>query len=427
MSKVNENRPGYKETKVGWIPEEWSITSLGEVSDYINGRGFKPYEWGEEGLPIIRIQNLNGSNEFNYYSGEYNPKLLVLDNELLFAWSGSRGSSFGPHIWKGGKGLLNYHTWKVQVFHSVVKNYLFYSLSLLTSIIEDDAHGQAALVHIQKQFIKKYRIPLPPLPEQKKIAQILSSWDQAIEKLERLIELKELRKKGLMQLLLTGKKRLPEHSPFIQPQKAIPSSWKKTRLKDATIDIIRRNTTGSRHVLTASGTSGLVDQKEYFNRSIAASDLGNYLLLKKGEFAYNRSSMKGYPFGAIKRLEKYDEGVLSTLYMCFSCVSEKLDPAYANEYFESGLCNGQLNGRVQVGARAHGLLNISKKDFYGIELSIPGLDEQKAIVRVANNLTNELKAHRRVLDAVKTQKKGLMQKLLTGEIRVKVTEEDYAE
>lgn len=92
---------GSKHTDVGTIPSDWSVLPIRHVCKLINGRGFKPYEWRASGLPIIRIQNLNGSDDFNYYDGQYLKKIEIRDGQLLFAWSGSRGTSFGPHIWKG--------------------------------------------------------------------------------------------------------------------------------------------------------------------------------------------------------------------------------------------------------------------------------------------------------------------------------------
>ncbi|MFY0535945.1 restriction endonuclease subunit S [Nannocystis pusilla] len=138
----------------------------------INGRGFKPYEWGTLGLPIIRIQNLNGSDDFNHYSGQYNPKILIKNGQLLFAWSGSRGTSFGPHIWSGATALLNYHTWKVEVVESKVsQQFLFHALRHLTGYIEGRAHGASALVHIQKWEMEKFSILIPSrLSEQRAIA-----------------------------------------------------------------------------------------------------------------------------------------------------------------------------------------------------------------------------------------------------------------
>ena len=98
MSDRNENRPGYKKTKVGWIPKEWEIRRLEQLCLFSSGHGFRKQDWSSEGLPIIRIQNLNDSNDFNYFAGETDPKWLVFPGDLLFAWAGVKGVSFGPTI-----------------------------------------------------------------------------------------------------------------------------------------------------------------------------------------------------------------------------------------------------------------------------------------------------------------------------------------
>ncbi|MDM8516344.1 restriction endonuclease subunit S [Desulfobacterales bacterium HSG16] len=199
----------FKDTEVGRIPRGWDVVKLGDISEFINGRGFKPHEWANEGLPIIRIQNLNGGKEFNYYTGKYASKILIKKGDLLFAWSGSRGTSFGPHIWNGTNGLLNYHTWKVGYSSTYIKrDYLYCSLKRITTKIENDAHGAAALVHIQKRFIVDYLIPLPHKTEQEGIASILSKVDEKIEILQSKKSKHETLKKGLMQQLLTGKIRV---------------------------------------------------------------------------------------------------------------------------------------------------------------------------------------------------------------------------
>lgn len=166
---------GYKQTELAEIPEDWKVAQIRDVCQLVNGRGFKPFEWLTVGLPIIRIQNLNGSEDFNFYSGQYNPKILVENGQLLFAWSGSRGTSFGPHLWSGKQALLNYHTWKVIVEESAVTaSFLFYALRQLTSFIEGRAHGASALVHTQKWEMEKFSILLPTsLLEQSSIAKAL--------------------------------------------------------------------------------------------------------------------------------------------------------------------------------------------------------------------------------------------------------------
>ncbi len=135
-------KAGYKQTEVGVIPDDWNTPTIGTVCRLINGRGFKPYEWKNEGLPIIRIQNLNGSDHFNYYQGSYDKKIEVEDGQLVFAWSGSRGTSFGPHVWNGSLGLLNYHTWKMVVKENEVEaDFFLHALKQLTKFIEEKAHG----------------------------------------------------------------------------------------------------------------------------------------------------------------------------------------------------------------------------------------------------------------------------------------------
>lgn len=204
----------FKQTKIGEIPEGWTVRKLGEVAEFINGRGFKPHEWASEGLPIIRIQNLNGGTDFNYYSGHYDPKLIVPPGSLLFAWSGSRGTSFGPHIWGGKTGLLNYHTWRVAPKEPAVADYLFYALLLLTRKIEADSHGASALVHMQKRTVVDYSIAFPPPSERNDIVKCLRTLDLVIANLNeektKQVELKS----ALMADLLTGRVRVSDDIPM---------------------------------------------------------------------------------------------------------------------------------------------------------------------------------------------------------------------
>lgn len=204
----------FKQTEIGEIPEGWETRALGDLAEFVNGRGFKPEEWSETGLPIIRIQNLNGGSEFNYFNGTYHPKLKVEQGDLLFAWSGSRGTSFGPHIWNGPKGLLNYHTWRVAVGSPKDRDFLYFALLAITKKIERDSHGASALVHMQKAYVVDYLIPYPPESERASICKILSEIDRSINRqateLERLISIKS----ALMSDLLTGRKRVTDALPM---------------------------------------------------------------------------------------------------------------------------------------------------------------------------------------------------------------------
>ena len=210
--------------EVGVLKKGWVVKTLGDVCKLINGRGFKPYEWDKDGLPIIRIQNLNGSDDFNYYSGDYDKKIEVENGQLLFAWSGSRGTSFGPHVWRGSLGLLNYHTWKVMVDKDVVDtDFFLHALRELTKFIEDKAHGASALVHTQKWEMEGFELAMPEShSEQTRIATILSDMGSEITQLETKLTKAKTLKQGMMQNLLTGKIRLVEPEAHRTPTPCPP-------------------------------------------------------------------------------------------------------------------------------------------------------------------------------------------------------------
>lgn len=210
---------------VGIGHDHWETVRLGQIATFVNGRGFKPYEWGEEGLPIIRIQNLNGGTNFNYYSGDFNPKILVRHGDLLFAWSGSRGTSFGPHIWRGPEGVLNYHTWNVLPNEREDRDFLYFALRHLTKKIEDEAHGASALVHMQKAYVVDYEISLPPADERRAIADTLIDLQEAAARAARVHREARMLKKHLMFDLFSGHVRVP--AKIEAPVKAVPPAFKR--------------------------------------------------------------------------------------------------------------------------------------------------------------------------------------------------------
>jgi len=152
-------------------PSYWETVTIGDSLELINGRAFKPTEWVSAGRPIIRIQNLNNLKAaYNYYAGELPEKFLVSTRDLLFAWSGTPGTSFGAHVWNGPEAWLNQHIFKV-VFPSDVFDKAFLQFAINQNLAQyiGVAHGGAGLAHITKGKFEASSIPLPPLPEQKRI------------------------------------------------------------------------------------------------------------------------------------------------------------------------------------------------------------------------------------------------------------------
>jgi len=288
-------------------------------------------------------------------------------------------------------------------------------VSLMTTFkirkkIKNIATGTSnSMKNISKGEFLSIEIPKPPLPEQQKIANILSTWDKAIELKEQHIEEKKRQKKGLMKKLLTGEVRMP----------GFDGEWKEVRLKDIFLRVTRKNDEGNTNVLTISAQRGLINQEDYFNKSVASAVLDNYFLLKKGEFAYNKSYSNGYPMGAIKRLNIFKSGVVTTLYICFRLIEKSLDNAsFYENYFESGLLIEPLRQIAHEGGRAHGLLNVTPKDFFELKIMRPPFEEQCKVAEILTNANKEVELLEKELEALKIQKKGLMQLLLTGIIRV---------
>ena len=264
--------------------------------------------------------------------------------------------------------------------------------------------------NLSQDVVATIPICCPPLPEQQKIAAILSTQDKVIELKEKLLVQKQQQKKYLMQQLLTGKKRLP----------GFGGEWKIIHLNEISCRIETKNTAGNNNVLTISAQYGLINQTEFFDKVIASDDKSNYYLLSKDEFAYNRSYSKGYPYGTIKRLKRYVQGVVSPLYICFALNKKLASLDFLEQYFEASIINREIQSIVQEGARNHGMLNVAVDDFFRIKITMPEIEEQKEIAKILSTADHEIDLLQRSIEAEKQKKKALMQLLLTGKVRVKI-------
>ncbi|HDA2386367.1 TPA: restriction endonuclease subunit S [Staphylococcus aureus] len=219
----------------------------------------------------------------------------------------------------------------------------------------------------------------------------------------------------------TQKKNVPElRFPGFEGE------WEEKKLGEVTDRVIRKNKNlESKKPLTISGQLGLIDQTEYFSKSVSSKNLENYTLIKNGEFAYNKSYSNGYPLGAIKRLTRYDSGVLSSLYICFSIKSE-MSKDFMEAYFDSTHWYREVSGIAVEGARNHGLLNVSVNDFFTILIKYPSLEEQQKIGKFFSKLDRQIELEEQKLELLQQQKKGYMQKIFSQELRFKDENgEDY--
>ena len=406
-----EVKLGYKQTEVGVIPEDWESRRIDTVCRLINGRGFKPFEWQDTGLPIIRIQNLNGSDDFNFYAGAYDTKLEVESGQLLFAWSGSRGTSFGPHIWHGPLGLLNYHTWKVQVYETEIKKEFFlHALRQLTTFIEGKAHGASALVHTQKWEMEGFQFPLPPTKaEQEAIAGALSNADALIESLRQLLTKKRQIKNAAMQELLTGKTRMPGFS----------EKWKVKRLGE--LGGFEKGSGVTRDE-SASGSLACVRYGELYTRHndciksfyswISPEVAATATPLEQGDILFAGSGETREEIGKcaafVDDIEAYAGGDIVILR------SRRADPLFLGYYLNTGPINRQKASKGQGDAVVH----ISAAALADIRCALPCITEQTAIAAIFSDMDAEIAALEAKLSKARQIKQGMMQELLTGRTRL---------
>ncbi len=398
------------------IPSGWEVKKLGKLGNVISGLTYSPEDICEEtGVLVLRSSNVQAGRitfDDNVFvkvkEGSFNP---VKKNDILICVRNGSKSLIGKCALINDEAEEMAFGAFMAVFRGDFNNYLFHVFS--TDIYYREIHKNlgATINSINGSDLKEFKIPLPPLPEQTAIAQLLSTWDNAITKTQALIAQKEQHKKWLMQNLLTGKMRL----------KGFEKEWKENKLSELFVRVTRKNTEGNTTVVTISAQRGFVRQTDFFNKNIASEITDNYFLVEKGEFCYNKSYSNGYPWGATKRLNDFDKAVVTTLYICFGVKNQnKTNPEYFEQYFGANHLDQGLTKIAHEGGRAHGLLNVTPSDFFSLKVTIPSYEEQTAIAQVLQAADKEIQLLKMKCEKLKEQKKGLMQQLLTGKIRLTI-------
>ena len=401
-------RAGYKQTEVGVIPEDWEVSLIGKVFNLINGCAFKPSEWKSQGIPIIRIQNLNDPTAlFNYSSVVPDERNAICPGDLLFAWSGTTGSSFGARIWTGPAGVLNQHIFKVIVDHrKLTASFAFLIFQKIQTEIEKQAHGfKTSFVHVKKADLVQVCLPIPPIPEQQAIATALSDVDGLLAKLDDLVAKKRDLKAAVMQQLLTGLTRLPGFS----------GEWEVKRLGD--VAAMGSGGTPTSSVLTYYDGNypwvsisdmtkgGKVISKT--DRNLSAVGLAN-------------SAAQMFPVGTIlyAMYASLGECSIAGMPLCTSQAilgirpQERLDANFLYYYLTS--LKNSVKSMGQQGTQA----NLNKGMVQAFQLGLPPIKEQIAIAAVLSDMDTELTALEARRDKTRELKQGMMQELLTGRIRL---------
>jgi type I restriction enzyme S subunit len=266
--------------------------------------------------------------------------------------------------------------------------------------------------------LNAFPVNLPPLPEQQKIADILGTWDDALEKLDALIAAKARRKQALMQQLLTGHRRLPgfdksKGHTVKNRHGAYPADWSRVKLGDVTTESsVRADTTAGGIVLSCTKHHGLVPSEEYFGKRVYAADTSAYKVARRGEFAYATNHIEE---GSIGYQNLCDIGLVSPIYTVFK-TKDAVDDAYFYRLLKSSLMIHLYRVNTSASVDRRGSLRYG--EFAEIKVNLPKIPEQRAIAAVLDTADAELRLLRQQRAALDHQKRGLMQQLLTGRIRV---------
>lgn len=257
--------------------------------------------------------------------------------------------------------------------------------------------------------LQEYRIPIPKeMDEENAIASYFTSLDSQISASTSLLaSLKQMKAASLQAMFPQEGETVPKIR-----FKGFEGKWKKVKLNSFAKRVTRKNShLESTLALTIASAHGLVSQIDYFNNLVVGSNIRNYYLLKKGEFAYNKSYSNGYPFGSVKRLERYEQGILSTLYITFS-IDNSISSDYLTHFFDTNLWHKEVAERAAEGARNHGLLNIGANDFLDINIWKPeSKAEQQAIASYFTSLDRQISLQSQRLEKLKQIKSACLDKM----------------
>lgn len=412
MSKTVNIPKGYKQSQLGLIPEEWEVKRLGELGEIKSGTTpsrEKCFYYSEGTIPWVKTLDLN--NGIVLATEEKVTNKAIEDTSLVLLPRGTiLVAMYGGFNQIGRTGILGIEATINQAISGVVLGkeydaaYTLQYLNLNVSRWRKYAASSRKDPNITGKDVFNFNLTIPPLPEQRKIAEVLSTWDKAIELQTAIIDKLTLRKKGLMQQLLTGKKRL----------KGFSDIYNLSSLKGLIDEVsVRNGKLEGIPVLSVTNTRGFVSQLEQFDKEVASEDNSNYKIVCKGQFAYNPSRIN---VGSIDILRTFERGLLSPMYVVFKVNERKLSADYLCQQLKSWWFIGHISNYVQGSVRD----SLSFDGLCSMKFFIPSIKEQNAIAEILTSADREIEKEKQKLAALKQQKKGLMQQLLTGKKRVVV-------
>jgi restriction endonuclease S subunit len=407
----NEARPGYKHTKLGWIPEEWEAVPLHSVA-----ASGKPIVYGivqagphvEGGVPYIKSTDIkNGRIEpvalqrtSPVIAAKYK-RSVVRPGDIVFSLRGDLPSTaIVPD--ELSEANLTQGTARISVGKDLLNDFVQAALHapLVARRINVLAKG-STFQEISLTDLRKVEIAKPSsLPEQRRIAAVLGAWDRAIATVQQLLAAQQQRKRGLIGTALGE----------------IYHHRRKVSIGDIAKEISERNSDGTDPiVLSCSKHRGFVSSLEYFKKQVFSEDRSNYKVIRRGQFGFPANHIEE---GSIDLLRDHEIGLVSPIYVVFEFDHTKVNSEFMYYLFKSDRYRHIFRTSTNASVNRRGSLRWS--DFKNLWVPLPEREEQERLARLLTGLDSQIEQIQNYLDLLTTQKRGLMQQLLTGAVRVKI-------
>ncbi len=395
--------------------DDWEQRKLGEVVEKVIGGGTPKTsvaEYWDGDIPWIQSSNIQENEMFEFdipktitrEGLEKSAAKLIPENSIAVV----------THVGVGKLVFVPFSYTTSQDFTSLsdLKTDAKFTCYSLYKRIQNDLHivQGSAIKGITKEDLLTKEIAVPNIEEQKKIGDYFRGLDHLITLHQRKCnEMKKMKKFMLQKMFPKNGQKNPEIR-----FEGFTDDWEQRKLGEICERVTRKNKDNESELpLTIASQYGLIDQRDFFNKVVAAKDMTNYYLLKKGEFAYNKSYSNGFDYGSIKRLNAYEQGCLSTLYICFSIHSDEVDSDYLESFFDTLNWYDDVSMICAEGARNHGLLNVDTKAFFtDVRIKLPSqIKEQKKIAAFFNNLDHLITLHQRKCNWLKKLKEHMLKNI----------------
>ena len=378
--------------------DAWEQRKLTEFVEFFSGLTYTPNDVQENGTLVLRSSNVSNGEVVDADNVYVNPQVVNSENVKV--------GDIVVVVRNGSRSLIGKHA-QIKAFmpNTVIGAFMtgirsecpeFTNALLNTSRFEEEiAMNMGATINqITGYMFSKMEFKVPYLDEQKKIGEYFEKLDHLITLHQRKYDKLQVLKKAMLE------KMFPKNGSSV-PEirfKGFTDAWEQRKLGEVVERITRKNENlESTLPLTISAQYGLINQNEFFDKRIASKDVSGYFLVRNGEFAYNKSTSSDAPWGAIKRLDRYESGVLSTLYIVFKILDErKTRSDYIVTYYNTDLWHKGIQAIAAEGARNHGLLNVAPADFFETNLTMPkNYAEQQQIGSFFQQLDHLITLHQR--------------------------------